>query len=64
MGEYHGSQDKGYVRMDKNAEALHSSYANLKGALFYNVEGRCCTMKCPPYTEGAELACVVCSNST
>ncbi|KAH3825723.1 hypothetical protein DPMN_127604 [Dreissena polymorpha] len=64
MGEYHGSQGKGYVRMDKNAEALHSSYANLNGALFFNVEGRCGTLKCPPYIEGAELACVVCSKST
>ncbi|KAH3825835.1 hypothetical protein DPMN_127718 [Dreissena polymorpha] len=40
MGEYHGFHGKGYVCMDKNAEALHSSYTNLNGALFYFVEGR------------------------
>ncbi|KAH3825714.1 hypothetical protein DPMN_127595 [Dreissena polymorpha] len=64
MGEYHSYQGKGYVCMDRNAEALHSSFVDLNGALFYNVEGRCGSLTCPPYIEGAEIACVVCSNTT
>ncbi|KAH3825845.1 short-chain collagen C4-like [Dreissena polymorpha] len=64
MGEHYTHQGKGYVCMDKNAEPLHSSFADLNGALFYLVEGRCGTLKCPPYVEGREIACVVCSIRT
>ncbi|KAH3792984.1 hypothetical protein DPMN_146486 [Dreissena polymorpha] len=61
MGEYHSYQGKGYVCMDKNAEALNGTDADLNGALLYFVEGRCGNLQCPQYLEGAELACVVCS---
>ncbi|KAH3845135.1 hypothetical protein DPMN_087408 [Dreissena polymorpha] len=61
MGELHSHHGKGYVCMDKYAEPLHSSVADLNGALFYMVEGRCGTLQCSPYVEGREIACVVCS---
>ncbi|KAH3825721.1 hypothetical protein DPMN_127602 [Dreissena polymorpha] len=63
MGAHYTHHGKGYVCMDTNAEALHDSYADLNGALFYPVEGRCGTLNCPPYVEEGELACVVCSNT-
>ncbi|KAH3825840.1 uncharacterized protein LOC127881967 [Dreissena polymorpha] len=64
MGEYYKSNGKGYVCMNKEAESMPSSNAGMNGALFYPVEGRCGSLKCPPYTDGRELACVVCSFST
>ncbi|KAH3754464.1 hypothetical protein DPMN_189139 [Dreissena polymorpha] len=50
--------------MDKFAESLDSSSADENGALFYPTEGRCGSLRCPPYIGGAELACVVCSTTS
>ncbi|XP_067932884.1 uncharacterized protein [Watersipora subatra] len=51
-----------YVCMDKEPEALTGLHANLDGALFYFVQGSCRYLgTCPPYIDGAKLACVVCS---
>ncbi|KAH3825826.1 hypothetical protein DPMN_127709 [Dreissena polymorpha] len=45
MAEDYQHHGKGYGCMDRNAEALHSSFADLNGALFFNVEGRCGSLK-------------------
>ncbi|XP_067932883.1 uncharacterized protein [Watersipora subatra] len=51
-----------YVCMDKEPESLTGSHANTDGALFYFVQGSCNRLGyCPPYIDGAELTCVVCS---
>ena len=51
-----------YVCVDRDPEVVTGSVANLNGALFHPVEGRCTTnLPCGPYIEGAELTCVVCS---
>lgn len=44
-----------------NPDALHGGHLNHNGYLLYPVEARCGSLKCPPYTEGRELVCAVCS---
>ncbi|KAH3825843.1 uncharacterized protein LOC127881968 [Dreissena polymorpha] len=63
MGAHYQHQGNGYVCMARSPESLAGSYADMNGALFYFVEGRCGTLQCPPYIEGAEIACVVCSTT-
>jgi hypothetical protein len=50
-----------YVCVDAAPETLDGSVKDDNGKLFYLVEGRCGSLKCPPYVEGRELTCVVCS---
>ncbi|XP_062603267.1 short-chain collagen C4-like [Saccostrea cucullata] len=50
-----------YKCVDKDPDTLHGGHAKRYGNLFYFVEGRCGSLKCPPYVEGRELMCVVCS---
>ncbi|CAH1269381.1 Hypp4164 [Branchiostoma lanceolatum] len=52
---------KEYVCMDKKPEAEHAGHLNHDGALFYPVEAACGALPCPPYVDGRELTCVVCS---
>ena len=53
-----------YVCLDDNPDIIPGGHANEDGALFYVVEGRCRPLLCPPYVEGRELTCVVCSKQT
>ncbi|XP_061171854.1 short-chain collagen C4-like [Saccostrea echinata] len=50
-----------YKCVDKNPDTLHGGQSNKDGYLFYHVEARCGSLKCPPYVEGRELMCAVCS---
>lgn len=51
-----------YICLDRRPEVVpHSGKAETENQLFF-VEGHCGgTLACPPYIEGRELACVVCS---
>ncbi|XP_045162545.2 uncharacterized protein LOC123527260 [Mercenaria mercenaria] len=68
--EYHGRLVAGYydhpaaseyVCLDEHPESIEGGNANENGKLFYSVEGRCGSLKCPPYVNGRELTCAVCS---
>ncbi|KAK3099862.1 hypothetical protein FSP39_010861, partial [Pinctada imbricata] len=62
MSGYHGHEAASqYICLDKDAETLPGTSANKDGKLLYLVEARCGSLKCPPYYEGRELACVVCT---
>ncbi|KAI8520758.1 hypothetical protein Bbelb_005120 [Branchiostoma belcheri] len=51
-----------FICVDEGAEGESGTEANDNGALIYHVEGRCnYNMHCPPYVNGRELTCVVCS---
>ncbi|XP_052796405.1 uncharacterized protein LOC128228900 [Mya arenaria] len=56
----HASQNS-YACMDADPEYIPGGNADQNGALFFFVEGRCGSLTCPPYIEGHELTCVVCS---
>lgn len=68
--EYHGYLMAGYYNhnagttykcVDKDPESLQGGHTNSNGYLFLYVEGRCGSLKCPPYVEGREIVCAVCS---
>jgi len=60
-GHYNHKSSKTFVCVDKDAEAVSGSHANLNGALLYVVEGHCGSLPCRPYVAGKELTCVVCT---
>ena len=47
--------------LDDNPDVLPGGDNNQDGKLFYMAEGRCGSLTCPPYVDGHELKCVVCS---
>ena len=49
-----------FVCMDKSPEADPAGFRNEDGALFYQVEGVCGSLPCPPYSPRREFTCVVC----
>ncbi|XP_052766498.1 uncharacterized protein LOC128207555 [Mya arenaria] len=69
--EYHGYLSTGhydhdaaseYVCLDVDPEAILGGTSNNDGKLFYFTEVRCGSSSlCPPYVNGRELSCVVCS---
>ncbi|XP_062575548.1 uncharacterized protein LOC134237475 [Saccostrea cucullata] len=62
MTGYHGhAAGTTYKCVDENPDTLHGGHADKNGYLFFFVEGRCGSLKCPPYVEGRELVCAVCS---
>lgn len=50
-----------YVCVDESPEADPAGYRNENGALFYNVEGVCGSLPCPPYVQRREITCAVCT---
>ena len=50
-----------YECVDKNAESIPGSVANINAASFYHVQTQCNGLLCPPYDKEKELACVVCT---
>ena len=68
--EYHGylmsanyahKKQSDFICVDKAAESIPGSQANLNGALLYPVEGHCGTLPCGPYVQVRELTCAVCT---
>ncbi|GAB1601893.1 short-chain collagen C4-like [Argonauta hians] len=52
-----------YVCVDKAPEADPAGYRNENGALLYFVQASCGSLPCPPYVDGQELTCAVCSKN-
>ena len=62
MSGYHAhAAARDYHCVDKYAETLNGGDKNDNGYLLYFVEGRCGSLKCPPYVSGRELTCAVCT---
>lgn len=63
MAGYHGHvAGISYTSTDDDPESLYGGgYINSNDYLFFIVEERCRSLKCPPYVEGREIVCVVCS---
>ncbi|XP_062575547.1 uncharacterized protein LOC134237474 [Saccostrea cucullata] len=59
--QYNHAAGTTYKCVDKDPDTLSGGHSNKNGYLFYFVEGRCGSLKCPPYVEGRELVCAVCS---
>jgi hypothetical protein len=50
-----------YVCVDINAEQLDNTFGSQDGALFYPIVTKCGSLRCPPYTNKADVRCVVCT---
>lgn len=50
-----------FVCLDEKPEGLVDTVSNDNGKLFYFTEAKCGSLKCPPYVNGRELTCAVCS---
>ena len=62
MSGYKSHTRTSYKCVDGNPEVVTGMSENTDGALFYFVEAQCLyTGHCPPYIDGAELTCVVCT---
>ena len=59
----HGSHKSAtdYYCVDEAPEDIHGGHVNHNGYLLYFVESRCGSLRCPPYVDGRELVCVVCT---
>ena len=47
--------------VDVDPESIPGSYGNENGALFMHTETTCNGLPCPPYVEGREITCAVCT---
>ena len=54
-------QRSSYVCLDKEAEVVVGGGTDTDGALFYASEVTCHALPCPPFVNGYEIACVVCT---
>ena len=62
MTEHYASQNnKNYICVDKDSEAVPGSAGNLNGASLYHVTATCTGIPCPPYDDKKYVACVVCT---
>ena len=50
-----------FICVDANAEGTTGSHSSNDGALLYFVESQCGSLPCPPYANGKELPCAVCT---
>lgn len=60
-GYYDHNRASKYICIDEQPDTLPGGQVMKDGYLLYAVEGRCGSLPCPPYVEGRELTCVVCS---
>ena len=49
------------ICVDLNAESVADSAVQDAGSLLYFIETTCIGIKCPPYSDGAEITCAVCT---
>ena len=57
--DHDGATD--YYCIDKDPENLPDGTANDNGYVLYFVEARCGSLRCPPYENGREFQCAVCT---
>lgn len=60
-GYYTHKAPKDYYCIDAQPEQLFAGSAVVPGSYLYFVQSRCMPLQCPPYVEGRELTCVVCT---
>ena len=60
-GHYNHPAATEYICLDKDPEFNVGGFTDDNGALLYLVEAVCGSLECPPYKNGRELTCAVCS---
>ena len=56
----HGAASE-FVCVDKNAKKVRGGEGDSNGKVFVQVEAVCGSLPCPPYKNGREMTCVVCT---
>ncbi|XP_071182169.1 uncharacterized protein [Mytilus edulis] len=52
---------KDFACVDRNAEPLDNKNGDETGDLFYALRTKCGSLRCPPYSNEADVLCVVCT---
>ena len=60
-GDHRDHAGTEYMCLDSHTGEIIGGQNNDDGAVLYFVEGICGSLKCPPYVNGRELTCAVCS---
>ena len=60
-GHFGHSNNKNFECLDSSPEAVPKGNTNDDQSIVYLVEAKCGSLPCPPYVEGREIACAVCS---
>ena len=61
MAGSHSNKGHTHICMDGEPEFLQHGGTNDNEHIMYLVDGQCGSLPCPPYVQGRELTCVVCS---
>ena len=61
MAERYNNHRSQFSCIDKSLKTVVGSFANIRGARFFPIEGRCGSLPCPPYEQTKEFTCVVCT---
>ncbi|XP_071119886.1 uncharacterized protein [Mytilus edulis] len=61
MSDHINNYRRDFACFDINAEPLDNKNGVGVGALFYPIRTKCGSLRCPPYTNEADVLCVVCT---
>jgi hypothetical protein len=61
ISTHHTHRGKAPVCIDVNSESIPGSAGHHVKSLLYFLETTCTGINCPPYSNGAEITCVVCT---
>ena len=62
MGNNYGyTSASEFICLDNRPEARAGGSVNREGKLLYIAAGFCGSLPCPPYVNGRQITCVVCS---
>jgi len=61
VSDHHGYQKSEFLCLDSVPDVREGGQANNDGGLFYPVQASCGALPCPPYVEGNEITCAVCT---
>ena len=60
-GHYDSAGATDYYCIDKDPEKIPGGTKNDNGRILFFVEARCGSLRCPPYVNGREFQCAVCT---
>ncbi|CAC5408718.1 unnamed protein product [Mytilus coruscus] len=61
MSDHKTHSSKEYACVDKDPEPLDNKTGDENGALFYGINTKCGSLRCPPYKDRVSVLCVVCT---
>ena len=59
--QHHSEHGATYICVDSEPDEVNGGHEDRNGGLLYIVEASCGSLKCPPYEDGYEITCSVCT---